>query len=107
MRNVILLISLLVVSTTYAKHCDAEMAHMCRQAYDDICIQYESTCDNEGNCLLDVENLYQEALQTIYETTDDDCECEMTMCTDWTNAKHDARLKWMRQIRRNFRFMKS
>lgn len=42
-------------------------------------------CDGSIDCLLEIEGLYQDALATIDET--EQCECQQISCQDWTNIQ--------------------
>jgi len=70
--------------------CDAETLAVCDQAYENLCIDRSSICGNDADCLIDMEGFYQEALQTIYQTAPEGCECEQASCIDWSNVSDDG-----------------
>merc|ERR1712076_138597 len=70
--------------------CDAETLAVCDQAYENLCIDRSSICANDADCLIDMEGFYQEALETIYQTAPEGCECEQASCIDWSNVSDDG-----------------
>merc|ERR1719219_938288 len=81
------IISTLAGSAIAANTCDAETNQVCDQAYVDLCIDAATRCNNEAQCMLDIEEFYQEALQSIYETAPSGCACEMPSCIEWDQVE--------------------
>merc|ERR1712170_93321 len=65
--------------------CSQQGVQLCNTAFTSICQTYTSVCDGSLDCLLEVEGLYQDALTTLSET--ENCQCEQESCIDWSHVK--------------------